>query len=1127
MHGSNLGHHPSNLSILKEALFEQALKQKDVNGGIRRAIPLRKERGSARLSFAQQRLWFLNQLEPESPNYNEAKALRIRGPLNVGALRAALDRVVARHEVLRTIIVSTGGTPLQVVTHARGLDVPLVDLRVRSDHGCEIEAKRILVETARRPFDLSRDLMLRALLLRLKDHEHVLLIVTHHIASDGWSSVILWRELAEFYHASASGQPSRLGELPIQYQDYAEWQRSWLQGEVLDVQLSYWRKQLEGVATLQLPTDRPPTSNGNSPGNTRSAVFPKQLSEELKLLSRKHGVTLFMTLLAAFQTLLQRYTGQDDIAVGSPIAGRNRVELESLIGFFVNTLVLRTSVSANPTFLELLGRVREVALGAYAHQDVPFEQLVEELQPERKLHQSPLFQTMFALQNLNREAVDLPGLTIDAVKMDIGTAKFDLALALYDEPDGLRTLIEYNTDLFDTATIDRMIAHFQTLLTGIVANPNRKISDLPILTDREKHQLLVEWNNTEQDYPIDQCIHELFEAQVEKSPDAVAVVLDNQRLTYRELNTQANRLAHYLKKLGVGPDVLVGICIERSLKMAVALLGILKAGGAYVPLDPAYPKERLGFMLTSAKLPIVITHSRLASALPPSETRVVRMDADRRAIDRESDKNPHSNVTAENLAYVIYTSGSTGAPKGVLIRHRSVVNHNLAVAHHFALSPMDRVAQCTTISFDVAVEELFPTWMIGATVVLCPRDAFFPNTDFLKWIAKERISVLDLPTAFWHDWVRDIELSRASLPETLRLVVVGGEKASADAFTAWQRITAERIRWVNGYGPTESTVGTIFYEPALHRADQEQLQEIPIGRPISNTRAYILDRHLKPIPVGVVGELYLGGDGLARGYLDRPELTADKFIADPFSDKPGTYLYRTGDLARYLPDGNIAFTGRRDAQIKLRGYRIELGEIEAALTQHTGVDSAVVVAREHGTGSQQLVAYVVLDQRTLPTTSELRVFLSQRLPEFMVPSIFISLNSLPLTPNGKIDRGALPDFDQSRPELEEAFVLPRTPVESLLAEIWAEVLEVKDIGIHDNFFELGGHSLKATQVISRIQQAFHVEIPLRSLFEQPTVAGLAGTITQSRSKEPEYLAAMLDELETFSADETRQLMTDE
>ncbi|MBA3439856.1 MAG: amino acid adenylation domain-containing protein, partial [Pyrinomonadaceae bacterium] len=1410
------------------------------------------------VSFAQQRLWFLDQLEPGSSAYNIPVAVRMSGRLDHGVLRQTLDALVARHESLRTTFTTEGDDPVQVVAPGAEMELLIVELERLSEAEREPEALRLVVEDAQRPFDLTRGPLVRASLLRLKEDEHILVVTMHHIISDGLSMEIFLRELALVYEALVTGKQPSLAELPIQYADFAVWQREWLKGEVLEEQLAYWRGQLAGAPpVIDLPIDHPPTIVKSFRGEWQSRELSPQLAERLRDLSRREGVTLFMTLLAAFQLLLARYTNQEDIVVGSPTAGRNRAEVEGLIGCFVNTLVLRTDTSGDPTFRELLKRVREVALGAYAHQEVPFERLVEELQPERDLGRNPLFQVLFVAGSNPLQAQKLPGLTLSLVEFDSGTAQLDLTLQVIERAGGLSCLLAYNTDLFEATTMTRMLGHFEVLLEAVVANPVQPLSTLSFLTEEERRQLLVEWNAAEVNYrPDGRSIPELFEAQVERTPDHVAAIFDREQLTYDELNRRANHLAHYLRKRGVKPEVLVGICMERSVEMLVALLGVLKAGGAYVPLDPAYPEQRLSFMLKDARATVVLTQEKLATKLSGQEVEAVCLDADWEMIARESGQNPAAGVKPENLAYVIYTSGSTGRPKGVLIEHRALINHCRAVTEHYELRPEDRILQFASISFDVAAEEIFPAWLTGAAIVLQPDQAGASFADFLRFLEKEELTVINIPASYWHEWTLDLARTNSRLPSSVRLVIVGNEKVLPERFTLWRKFVGDQVRWINAYGPTEATITATTYEPAGELEEQREdwpLGSMPIGRPLAGKQIYLLDRYMNPVPVGVAGELYIGGNTLARGYLDRPELTAERFIRDPFGGEPGARLYKTGDRARYLPEGDLEFLGRVDQQMKVRGYRIEAGEVEAALLGHGGVRDAVVIAREDAPGDTRLVAYVIpehahgengrmelwpsvgeyqiydellyyamtndqrrnssykaainrlvkdkvvvevgtgkdailarfcveagakkvyaiealdksyelakalierlgleeriilvrgyssevqlpekadvcvseiigtigssegtapilndarrllkgngkmIPQRCLtkiaavrlpdeisvnPAFTEqtayytekvfeqvghkfdvrlcvknfplsnllsnaqvfedldftghtapeyerevsftinrdnrfdgfllwinlhtaegevidnledeyswlpvyfpvfdpgvevaegdrvkavcsatlsdnginpdykiqgslirqsgevvrfnfesfhhqpayktngfyerlfsedmvkagksnrveasprsLRAHLGQQLPSYMVPQAFVILDEFPLTPNGKMDRRALPAPDQARPGAEGSVVVPRNDVEEKLAAVWAEVLGIEQTSIHDNFFELGGHSLLGTQVVSRVRDRFGVELPLRALFEAPTVAGMAERIEAARRRD--------------------------
>ena len=944
---------------------------------------------------------------------------------------------------------------------------------------------------------MDRNWPIRAALIRLDEDEHVLLLVTHHIASDGWSSNVLYRELSALYEACSQGKADPLKVLPIQYADYAVWQRHWLAGEVLDKQLSYWRKKLEGVSPLELPTDRPRPGVQGYAGRTVKFTIPPALVQGLKDFSRQQGVTLFMTLLAAFQALLYRHTGQDDIAVGTPAAARNRPEIADLIGIFINTLVLRNDLSGNPTFKELLGRVKRNAADAYGHQDLPFEKLVEELQPERGLDRNPISQVMFQLKNYPNQEFSLSNLTIEEYEFESEIAKFDLLVGLREDETGLSGTAEYKTELFDPATIERMVRHFQILLEGIVNNPDQHIAELPLLTASEKHQLLVEWNDTKTDYPREKCVHELFETQVEKSPDDIAVVFEDLQLSYRGLNHKANQFAHYLIREGVQSGTAVGLYLERSIELAVALLAVLKAGGVYVPIDPSYPIERATFSLQDVQAPFIVTTRDLASQLSIIGARTITLDTELQQLDRDDNTNPQIIVESESPAYILFTSGSTGTPKGVVMSHRALNNLITWQVQNFDHGLPARTLQFAPLGFDVSIQEILSTWCAGGSLYLIRNELRQDGSALMKYIAEHSIERIFMPfVALQH--LAEIAVNEDCTPQSLREVFTAGEQLRLTKPLRLFLDKLENCRLINQYGPTESHVVT---EYTLDQPLQQEPDLPPIGRPIANSQIYVLDPNLNPVPIGVAGELHIGGDGLARGYLNRPELTAEKFIANPFSNEPGARLYKTGDLARYLPDGNIEFLGRIDNQVKIRGFRIELGEIEAVLAQHPSIQQAVVIAREETPGEQRLVAYTVSTTGSAPSTHELRSFLQQKLPDYMVPSAFVFLDSLPLTANGKLDRKSLPAPDHSRPELEDNFVAPRTPVEEILANIWAEVLKLDKVGIHDNFFHLGGHSLLATQVISRIRRALQSEIPLRVLFEAPNVARLAERVEESRRQE--------------------------
>lgn len=1056
------------------------------------------------LSFAQQRLWFLDQLEPNSPFYNISVAFRLKGNLNIQVLQQAIDAIVAHHEILRTNYVAENGNPIQVIAASQSVELQIMDLQQYEEAERERKVQELLLQEGQRPFNLASDSMLRSCLLQLKPQEHVLLVIMHHIASDNWSMGILWEQLGELYTAFLENKPNPLGELPIQYADYAVWQRQWLSGDVLDNHLNYWKQQLAGAnPVLDLPTDRPRPAVQTYCGAIQSFIIPEPLAQSLKALCRQAGVTLFMVLLAAFQTLLYRYSKHEDIIVGSPIAGRNHAEVEDLIGFFVNTLVLRTDMSGNPSFLELLARVRSVTLDAYAHQDLSFDRLVEELQPERSLSYNPLFQVLFVLQNAPQPTHQLAGLTIHPEPVNYETAKFDLTLSMRESADGLKGVFEYNTDLFEADTIERMVGHFQTLLAGIVANPKQPIATLALLTEAEKQQLLVEWNQTQTpDWADDRCIHHLFEQQVERSPDAIAVVFGNQHLTYRELNSRANQLAHHLQSLGVGSETLVGVCMTRSPEMIVSLLGILKAGGAYVPIDPSYPVDRQAYMLADSQVRVLLTQAPLKSALPASSAHIICLDSDWQLIANHRGENPTTTVDSNHLAYVIYTSGSTGRPKGVMVTHRGLPNLVAAQSSAFAVQPSSRILQFASSSFDASISEVFMALGTGASLYLAPQDALLPGPAFLQLLQDHAITHLTLPPSAL------AILPEAELP-ALQTLIVAGEACPPALVSQWSK----QRRFFNAYGPTEATVCATIAEC------EDTGKTPPIGHPIYNTYVYVLDSDRQPVPIGVPGELYIGGIGVARGYLNRPDLTQEKFIPNPFT-APFTVednrLYKTGDLARYRPDGTIEFLGRIDNQVKWRGFRIELGEIEAVLSQHPAVSQCSAIVREDDPGDPRLVAYVVSAQAQPPSAIELRQFLQQTLPDYMLPSAFVPLDALPLTPNGKIDRRALPKPDSSSTSRTETFVAPRTPVEQTMAQIWSQVLKLEQVGIHDNFFDLGGHSLLAARVVARIQETLQIDIPLRRLFETPNIAALAELCTVAQ------LVQTIQSTQTLSTDSDRE-----
>jgi amino acid adenylation domain-containing protein len=1037
------------------------------------------------LSPAQEPLWFIDQLEPGNPAYNLSYAVRLSGRLDVGALERSLNEIVRRHESLRTNLAVVNGQPVQIVSASLDLALPITDLEGLPPAQQEAKIQQLANEEARHRFDLKRDPLIRASLLRQGEQGHVLILTIHHTVSDGWSIGVFYRELSALYQAFSSGQSSPLPELRIQYPDFAIWQRQWLQEHALESQLSYWKQQLgSNPPVLELPTDRLRPAVQTYRGAKKFVAVSADLHHALKAVSQQERCTLFMTLLAAFKTLLYRYSGQDDIVVGSPIANRNRPELEGLIGLFLNMLVFRTDLSGDPTFRELLARVREVTLAAYSNQDVPFEKLVQALQPPRDPSRSPLFQVLFEVSPM--EALELPGLSVSTLEVDNGAAQFDLSLRLAEGAEGIVGHFEYNTDLFDAATIDRLAAHLQTLLASAALDPDQHISELPLLSEPEKHRILVEWNDTAADYAHHLCLHQLFERQTERTPDAVAVSFEGDALTYRALNHRANQLAHHLQRLGVGPDVLVGVYMERSLEMVIALYGILKAGGAYVPLDPEYPPERVAFMLEDTEVPVLLTQEHLVGSLPEHGARVICLDSDWEIIAREGMDSPTSGVTADNLAYVIYTSGSTGRPKGVMNSHRGISNRLLWMQDMYQLTEADRVLQKTPFSFDVSVWEFFWPLLVGARLVVARPRGHMDSAYLVRTVVQQGITTLHFVPSMLRIFLEDPEVEQC---RSLRRVICSGEALPYDLQERFfARLSAELH---NLYGPTEAAVDVSYWQCRR----QSNLRTVPIGRPVANTQLYVLDRQMQPVPIGVAGELHIGGVQVARGYLNRPELTASKFVPDPFSDDPQARLYKTGDVVRFLPDGNIEFLGRLDFQVKVRGFRIELGEIEAVMSQHPAVRETVVVAREEVPGDKRLVAYVVPSRESAPCISELREYLQEKLPEYMVPAAFVLLEALPLTPSGKVDRRNLPAPEWER-QSEKDYVPPQKELEKTIADIWQQLLQLERVGIDDSFFELGGHSLLIVQAHRRLSGLTDRELSITDMFRYPTIRTLSEYLSQ-------------------------------
>ncbi len=1100
----------------RDLLFKHLQKQQEQP--VRPHIPrLSRQTNQFPVSFMQRSMWVLNQLEPGTPVYNIFMAVRLSGPLNVSLLERSFNEIVLRHEVLRTTFSMVDGKLLQVIHPPQPVPLAQTDIRHVPADQREAEALRLVAVEAQQPVDLERGPLFRVALLRLDEQEHFLLVTMHHIISDGWSIRVFIKEIAALYEAFALGKPAALPELPIQYADFAAWQQEWLQGEVLEKQLSYWQQQLAPhPMVLDLPTDRPRPPIQDYRGAIRQFVLPKSLSEGIKALSQQAGCTLFMTLMSAFQVLLYRYSAQEHINVGIPIAGRDRPEIEDLIGFFINMLIIHGDLSGAPTFRQLLGRIREAALGAYAHQDLPFERLLEALQPERDLSRSPLFQVMFNLQNTRRPPSQIAGLSLSPLTMEqadiVATVQCDLTLAMEDDGQDILGSLLYDTTLFAEATIERMIGHFQTLLAAAVANPDTPISELPLLTSQERQQLLVEWQYPALAAPANRCIHQLFESQVERDPAAVAVVFDpgvgcknrevqSIQLSYAELNQRANQLAHYLRRSGVEAGTRVGICMERSPDLIVSVLAVFKAGAAYVPMDPAHPTERLEFIATEAQIAVLLCQAQTHLVLPNAQFQIIDIDAVQPMLAEESPANLPPAGTSEQLAYIIYTSGSTGQAKGVMVSHRSLVDIATAWSQAYQLDASDCHLQMANFTFDVFVGDLVKALCSGARLVLCPRELLLLPQHLYELMRKHQVNCAEFVPVVLRQLQEYLQHNGQHL-DFMRLLVCGSDSWTAEEYLQTRAIVGATTRVINSFGLSEATIDSSFFE-----SDAAQLASplVPIGRPFANTCLYILDQRGQLAPIGVPGELYVGGSGLAWGYLNRPDMTAAKFLPDPFSGLAGARLYRSGDRARYLPDGNIEFLGRTDYQIKLRGFRIELGEIEAALYKHPGVGEAVAIVRED-TGDKRIVAYIVPQVQPAPSASELHRFLQGMVPAYMAPSAFVFLEALPLSSNGKIDRRALPAPDALRPEMEDTFVAPRTTAEEMVSSIWSDVLAIEQIGVYDNFFQLGGHSLLATQVVYRINEAFQIDLPLRRIFEEPTIAGLSQLIEEILIAEIEALS---------------------
>jgi len=1043
-------------------------------------------------SFGQQRLWFLDQVTPGTSVYNLARALRLTGSLDQVALTNALQSVISRHESLRTIFISEGDQVRQVVLPALKFDLPVADLGELPAVQREQAALRIAGEEANKPFDLSTGPLLRAKLLRLGTGDHILLLLIHHIIADGWSMNLLLHEMGELYAGLVADKQSQLPNLNLQYSDYSCWQRASLTGEFLAGKLNYWKDKLQGAETvLQLPTDYPRPAGHSGRGKSFHFDLSQETDGSLKTLAQSENATPFMVLLAVFQVLLGRYTSQDSILIGTPTAGRNDVELENLIGFFVNTLILRADLNPDSSFRQVLQQARANTLEALAHQDMPFEKLVEVLEPDRSLNRNPLFQVMFVLQNYPRQKMELPGLVMQEIEFESGIAKFDLTLEVIDVGN-LHCTFEYDSDLYEESTIRRMAGHFAKLVETVVAAPDERLSKFSILTAAEVQQL-VDWNNTDSDYPRELCIHTAFEEQVTRTPDETAVIDQKNRISYRELNELANRLARRLIRQGVRPGTLVGVSLNRSIEMVIALLGILKTGAAYVPLDPAYPEQRLDFMVDDSQVNVVLITPELADLWQKQKIDVLAVDAESLSAEAEDAFNLSLPLSAENRMYVIYTSGSTGRPKGVEGTHRASMNRFSWMWNTYSFLDGETCCQKTSLGFIDSVWEIFGPLLRGVASVILPDEAIIDPEQLVQLLAKYGVTRIVLVPSLLRVILEGVEDLQNRLPK-LKLWTCSGEVLPVDLVNRFSG-ASPKATLLNVYGSSEVAADVTWHEITT----SDRSRPVPIGRPISNVQMFILDRHLNQVPAGVPGELFVGGDCLARGYLRRPELTSERFVAHQFEPGSSIRLFRTGDLGRYLPNGEIEYLGRTDNQVKIRGIRVELGEIEAVLASHPTVRDAAVILADRS-GQQRLIAYLEVRPGLHPDIDELRRFMRSRLPDQMVPSDYLVIDAFPLLPSGKVDRRTLASRTSARPIDDRVYLAPQTPTQERLVAIWSTLLGVEEVDIRDNFFELGGHSLMVMQVVARIRKEFDVEVPIRALFEEPTIQGLAKEVEGAKAR---------------------------
>ena len=1082
-------------------------------------------------SFAQQRLWFLDQLDPETAAYNLPRAFRITGPLDVDILKQAFQMVVRRHSSLRTIFDSVDGEARQIILSDVEVEIPVIDLAGIPAPEREAEALRIASEEGKKPFDLSEGPLLRPMLVRLDPEKHFLVLVIHHIVTDGWSIALLFREVTMIYAALTKNEKPKLPELTLQYAEYAQWQREYMSGDLLKGEIEHWKRKLGGAQTvLDLPTDHPRPSSYSWHGATEEISLNGSILAKLKALAQAESSTLFMLTMAAFQALLWRYTNQESILIGTPIAGRSEIEIENMIGLFVNTLVFRADFTRNLRFRELVQQTRSFALEAYNHQDVPFEKLVEELIPQRSLEIHPLFQVMFTFQNIPKQVFEIPGLKIKEMGFEAGIAKFDLSVEVWENEE-FHCQIEYNTDLFEQSTICRMLGHFEKLLSTVVENPDLAVAQIPIMSAKERQQVLVDWNQTTADYARDLPLHRAFEDQVDAHPDATALLFDGKKWSYREVNDQANRLARRLVKSGVGSGSLVGIFLERSAEMVIALLGVLKTGAAYVPLDPAYPRERLKFLIEDAALSGIVTDSSIEEDLPDNAQNIVLIDTEDRGFTDDAPGNPQVPVSSDQRAYVIYTSGSTGVPKGVEGTHRASMNRFSWMWKAYPFRSGEVCCQKTNLGFVDSIWEIFGPLLAGIPNVIIPQEAVRDPEEMLKVLARERVTRIVLVPSLLRTLLDHAQDLQMRVPD-LRLWSCSGEVLPADLAKRFREAFPEATL-LNIYGSSEVAADVTCH----HVSERDLASSVAIGRPISNTQVYLADEYGEAAPIGIRGQIFVGGDNLARGYLNRPELTAERFVTNWLAPELSPRLYRTGDLGRFRSNGEIEYLGRVDNQVKLRGLRIELGEIESVLTAHDDVAEAVVIVSGEGE-QQKLAAYLVMKDEAAASAGELRRYLRSKLPEHMVPANYWRVEALPLLPSGKVNRSALAGYGKPLVDREE-LTAPRNEIETKLAEIWQELLQVEQVGIEQNFFELGGHSLLVLQVTARIRRIFEVELAVRSVFEAPTISGLALEVQKAEAmglkarspilqRRPRNQAAsreaLLAQLDTLSSSELQSLL---